>query len=59
MPLVSTSANPAGAPPARTALRVRQYFTNRLDYILPGATAGLRRPSQIRELRGERIVRGS
>ncbi len=59
MPLVSTSANPAGAPPARTALRVRQYFANRLDYILPGATTGLRRPSQIRELRGEHIVRGS
>lgn len=57
MPLVSTSANPATRPPARTSLRVRHYFGDRIDYLVPGPTGGLQRPSRIRELRGERVVR--
>lgn len=57
MPLVSTSANPANRPPARTALRVRRYFGDRLDAIVCGATGGVRRPSMIRELRGQRVLR--
>lgn len=59
MPLVSTSANPADRPAARTALQVRHYFGARLDGIVPGATGGLRRPSVIRELRGNHVVRGA
>ena len=39
-PLVSTSANPAGAAPARTALRVRYYFATAVDYVIPGAVSG-------------------
>lgn len=46
-PIISTSANPAGALPARTALRARQYFGDALDYYLVGDTGGERRPSRI------------
>nr|VFK29917.1 MAG: L-threonylcarbamoyladenylate synthase [Candidatus Kentron sp. MB]VFK74996.1 MAG: L-threonylcarbamoyladenylate synthase [Candidatus Kentron sp. MB] len=47
--LVSTSANPSGRPPARTALGVRRYFGQRLDDILPGSVGGLSKPSEIRD----------
>lgn len=56
-PLVSTSANRAGQVPARAALRVRCLFGRRLDDILHGATGGLRRPTEIRDLRTGRVVR--
>lgn len=46
-PLISTSANPSGANPARTALKARQYFGERLDYYLVGETDGASRPSRI------------
>jgi len=54
-PLVSTSANPAGKEPARDAFRVRQYFADELDYILPGALGGRAQPSEIRTLTGQRL----
>lgn len=46
-PIISTSANPSGAAPARTALKARQYFGERLDYYLVGPTGGEARPSRI------------
>ncbi len=49
-PLISTSANPAGRPAARTRLRVEQYFHDELDAILGGALGGRRNPSLIRDL---------
>ncbi len=55
-PLISTSANPAGRPPARTRLQVRHYFADRLDYILPGRLGGQVGPTPIRDLvSGERL----
>lgn len=56
-PLVSTSANPDGAPPARSLYRVRVYFGAALDYILPGAPGGRRSPSEIRDAISGRILR--
>ncbi len=47
-PIVSTSANPATRPPARSALAVRRYFGDRLDAILPGPLGTRRRPTEIR-----------
>lgn len=44
-PLVSTSANPGGASPARNALRVRTYFDDDVDLVLGGPTGGLARPT--------------
>ena len=54
-PLVSTSANPAGKEPARSALKVRKYFPDGLNCLLPGKLGGRRQPSEIRTLDGQRL----
>lgn len=56
-PIVSTSANPAGADPAMNALRIRQYFADQIDYIVPGAIGGEKQPSRIRSLDTGRVIR--
>ncbi len=56
-PLVSTSANPAGRPAARSRLRVQQYFGAELDAVLDGALGGRKNPSTIRDLATAEIVR--
>ena len=56
-PLVSTSANPAGSAPATAAFQVRRYFREQLDYIVPGAVGKAARPSVIRDLLTDRIIR--
>ena len=56
-PLVSTSANPAGRPAARSRLRVQQYFADQLDGLLNGSLGGRRNPSTIRDLASAAIVR--
>lgn len=56
-PIVSTSANPQGLPPARTAWRVRQYFGRQLDAVVPGWVGGRQSPSQIRDLTSGQVVR--
>jgi L-threonylcarbamoyladenylate synthase len=55
--IVSTSANIANRPPARSALAVRKVFPGQLDYILTGATGGRSRPSEIRDARSGKILR--
>lgn len=55
-PLVSTSANPQGLTPARTALRSRVYFGNQVHYC-SGAVGRSNNPSQIRDLISGQIVR--
>lgn len=57
LPLVSTSANPTGRPPALTALRVRQYFGASIDYLLPGKLGGAAGPSEIRRLEDGSVQR--
>ncbi|GAB5452966.1 MAG: Sua5/YciO/YrdC/YwlC family protein [Halioglobus sp.] len=56
-PLVSTSANPGGALPARHLFQVRRYFGRELDYVLPGALGGTGRPSTIRDLASGAVIR--
>lgn len=56
-PLVSTSANPAGRRPARSALDVRRYFASAIDYLVPGATGGHMQPTEIRDLETGAVVR--
>lgn len=56
-PLVSTSANPADRPPARSALRVRACFPAGLDYVVPGISGAARAPSEIRDARTGAILR--
>lgn len=57
--LVSTSANPAGCQPARTTNRVRSYFGNQLDYILPGLVGGRLQPTEIREANSGKVLRSA
>lgn len=58
-PLVSTSANLSGRPPARTALAARRQMRGALDYVLAGPTGGSAQPTEIRELRTGKLVRGA
>lgn len=48
-PLVSTSANRHGHPPARSTLSARCKFGSLVDYIIPGTTGTHGRPSEIRD----------
>lgn len=56
-PLVSTSANRAGARPPRERFQVQRSFGDRLDYYLPGQVGRSARPSTIRDLVSGQIVR--
>ncbi|MDD4965360.1 Sua5/YciO/YrdC/YwlC family protein [Halothiobacillus sp.] len=49
--IVSTSANPAQRPPARSALAVRRYFDDRLEGILTGPVDTQAQPTPIRHWR--------
>lgn len=55
--IVSTSANRAGRPPARDALRVRALFGKDIDFVLAGKTQGLTRPSHIRHAVSGAVIR--
>lgn len=56
-PIVSTSANRAGDPPAMSAAEVRDAFGGELDAVVEGALGGLERPSTIRDLLSGRVMR--
>lgn len=49
-PIVSTSANLAGHPAARSRLQVARYFHGQLDYLLAGELGGHKQASQIKDL---------
>lgn len=55
--IVSTSANRAGRPAARSAFDVRRALDQTPDYILVGACGGADRPSTIRDGRSGRVLR--
>ncbi len=56
-PLVSTSANPAGRPPAMNRLRIEQYFRGEVDVVLNGPLGGRKSPSVIRDLVTGDVIR--
>lgn len=58
-PIVSTSANPTGHPPALSALKVRRYFGGKLDYVLQGKLGNQIGPTPIRDLVTGSLLRGS
>ncbi|PJG58737.1 Sua5/YciO/YrdC/YwlC family protein [Aeromonas cavernicola] len=58
-PLVSTSANLTGEPPARQVAEFSPSLANQLAYILPGTVGGQASPSQIRDARTGAIIRPS
>jgi L-threonylcarbamoyladenylate synthase len=55
--IVSTSANRVGHAPLRSALKVRQEFSDELDYLLVGSTGGRKQPSRIIDVVSGKIVR--
>jgi L-threonylcarbamoyladenylate synthase len=55
--IVSTSANPSEAEPARTPERVKEYFGEALCGVVAGELGDSQRPSEIRDLASGRIVR--
>jgi len=57
-PVVSTSANPHSAPPARSAGEVEDYFGSYLGGILAGPLGGRDKPSEIRDVMTGEVVRG-
>ena len=58
-PLVSTSANRQGHPPARRAYQVRRQFGDRIDYVVAGQTGKLAQPTEIRDAASGDIIRAS
>jgi L-threonylcarbamoyladenylate synthase len=56
-PLVSTSANVAGHQPAREQFQVWRYFGEGVDGIVPGRPGADERPTMIRDLESDTIVR--
>lgn len=58
-PLVSTSANPAGAPPAINSQEVLTYFETGIDYVIPGKIENNMNPTEIRDAQNGNIIRVS
>lgn len=56
-PLVSTSANPHGEPPARDVATLERYFGDRLDGAVDAPLGGLDRPTVIRDALSGAIIR--
>lgn len=56
-PIVSTSANPQGLPPARNLTRVKAYFGDNIDAYAPGQTGGANKPTEIRNLTTGEVIR--
>jgi L-threonylcarbamoyladenylate synthase len=57
-PLVSTSANPAAAPPPRDPAEFDPALFARLDGVVAGRTGTLAAPTAIRDARDGRVLRG-
>jgi L-threonylcarbamoyladenylate synthase len=58
-PLVSTSANPQGLPPAKSLMKVKAYFGNTLDAYTPGSIGNAAKPSEIRHLLTGEVIRAA
>ena len=58
-PLVSTSANPEGMPPAYDSAQVRKYFKEKLDFIIEASLSTDNQPTEIRHGVTGEIIRNS
>jgi len=56
-PLVSTSANISGHPPARNSFVLRRIFGPLVDYIVPGECGPAENPSEIRDIKTGKVLR--
>ncbi|MEO8445183.1 MAG: Sua5/YciO/YrdC/YwlC family protein [Gammaproteobacteria bacterium] len=59
MPLVSTSANRHGKPPARSALAVHAHLGGSLDLVVGGSIGALAGPTEIRRADTGQVVRAA
>jgi len=57
--LVSTSANIAGSPPARSIFVLRRRFGALVDCIVPGRCGPAAGPSEIRDLKSGKVIRAA
>lgn len=58
-PIVSTSANPQAAVPAKTSEQVSSYFKTGIDYVIPANITNNSEPTEIRDAQTGDIVRSS
>lgn len=58
-PIVSTSANPGSAEPAKSSQVVRSYFQTKVDYVIPAKVSNDLRPTEIRDGQNGNIIRFS
>jgi len=56
-PLISTSCNKSGDPPARDIRTIELTLSNTVDYVIDGALGGRTRPTQIRDAITGEIIR--
>ncbi len=56
-PVISTSANLAGEPPALTRIQLQRALGHNIDYILPGRLGGADAPSRIIDLSSGQVLR--
>ena len=56
-PIVSTSANLAGVPTPKWPWLVQQQLGKQLDYLLPGHLGHNNKPSEIRDLMTDKVIR--
>ena len=55
--VVSTSANPADRPPARSLKDVQNYFDDKLDFIIDAEIGTSAQPTEIRDALTNKIIR--
>lgn len=56
-PIVSSSANPQGLAESRTLFTLQRYFGGGIDAIMPGALGDRDKPSEIRDLLTNTVLR--
>jgi L-threonylcarbamoyladenylate synthase len=56
-PIISTSANLEGKPPAKSADEIKPQFPTGIDIIIPGELGNLDKPTEIREAITGKILR--
>jgi len=57
--IVSTSANLSGKRPARSRLQVQLYFHGRIRHILGGEISRASKPTEIRDVRSNQVIRAA
>lgn len=58
-PIVSSSANRAGRPPCKWPWQIQRQWRGQLDWIVHGELGGASKPSEIRDLLTNKIMRHS